>query len=168
MPNPLVGIGSAANDGTGDPLRTAFQKINRLPNPDNVINAGSGDYVGSAETKITAAIAAAQAAAVPIVWIPQSLQPFNANLVTFAHSSVRLVGEAAKRLVPLIDDDRRWAAKLAQLVLDIGRQRELLAAREVGDRHFEAGTLVIVGGPYGGRDRETAADRQRETEGGKR
>jgi len=44
-------------------------------------------------------------------------------------------------------------------------RRELLAAREVGDRHLETCAFVVVVRPCRGGDRETAGDRQRETEG---
>ena len=92
MPSPVFNIGNAANDGTGDPIRTAFQKANRLPNPDSTINAGSGDYVGTTEAKITLAIAAAVAAGAKYVFVPQSMLPYNASLVTF-NSAVRMTME---------------------------------------------------------------------------
>jgi hypothetical protein len=92
MPNPLIGIGTVANDGTGDPLRTGFQKINRLPNPDSTVNAASGDYSGTVEQKITAAIAAAALAGSKYVNVPQSMLPYNASLVTF-NNAVRMIGE---------------------------------------------------------------------------
>src|SRR2546422_3026354 len=95
MPNPLINIGSAANDGTGElGPRGWLQKVNRLPVPDSTINAGSGDYTGTTEQKITAAIAAAVAAGAKYVWVPQSMLPYNAGLVTFS-TSVRMICEGA-------------------------------------------------------------------------
>jgi len=38
MPQYTIDIGAAANDGTGDPLRTAFNEVNL--NFDQVFNAG--------------------------------------------------------------------------------------------------------------------------------
>jgi len=93
MPNPLINIGNAAGDGTGEVgPRGWLQKINRLPNADSTINAGSGDYTGTTEAKITAAIAAAVTAGAKYVWIPQSMLPYNASLVTF-NTSVRMIRE---------------------------------------------------------------------------
>lgn len=95
MPNPLLNLGSAINDHTGTPLRTAGQLLNRLPNPDSTINAGSGDYTGTPEAKITAAIAAAVVAGAKYVWVPQSLLPYNASLVTF-NTGVRMIAEGKR------------------------------------------------------------------------
>jgi hypothetical protein len=92
MPNPLLNIGSAVNDHTGDNLRTVGQKLNRLPNADSTINAGSGDYSGTTEQKITAAIAAAVLAGAKYVWVPQSMLPYNASLVTF-NAGVQMIRE---------------------------------------------------------------------------
>lgn len=92
MPSPIIGIGTIANDGTGDPLRTAFQKVNRLPNADKTINAGSGDYTGTPEQKITQAIAAAVAAGMAYVYVPQSMVPYPGASVTF-NNAVRMLRE---------------------------------------------------------------------------
>lgn len=93
MPNPLINIGAAINDGTGElGPRGWLQKINRLPIADSTINAGSGDYTGTTEQKITAAIAAAVAAGAKYVWIPQSMLPYNASLVTF-NNAIRMTRE---------------------------------------------------------------------------
>lgn len=92
----LLNIGSAANDGTGDPLRTAGQKLNRLPNPSSTINADSGDYVGTTEQKITLAIVAAVAAGAKYVFVPQSMLPYNASLVTF-NNAVKMIGEGLRQ-----------------------------------------------------------------------
>src|SRR2546422_1100734 len=99
MPNPLINIGSAANDGTGElGPRGWLQKVNRLPIPDSTINAGSGDYTGTTEQKITAAIAAAVLAGAKYVWVPQSLLPYNASLVTF-NVSIRMIREGGNPAV---------------------------------------------------------------------
>lgn len=92
MPSPIIGIGTIANDGTGDPLRTAFQKVNRLPNADKTINAGSGDYTGTPEQKITQAIAAAVAAGMAYVYVPQSMVPYPGASVIF-NNAVRMLRE---------------------------------------------------------------------------
>ncbi len=93
MPNPLINIGAAVGDGTGEiGPRQWLQKINRLPNADSTINAGSGDYTGTTEQKITAAIADAVVKGYKYVWIPQSMLPYNASLVTF-NTAVRMVRE---------------------------------------------------------------------------
>src|SRR6267143_301040 len=95
MPNPLINIGSAANDGTGElGPRGWLQKVNRLPVSDSTINAGSGDYSGTPEQKITAAIAAAVLAGIKYVWVPQSMLPYTATLVTF-NTGVRMIREGS-------------------------------------------------------------------------
>src|SRR5882724_3689204 len=83
MPNPLINIGSAANDGTGElGPRGWLQKLNRLPNPDKTINAGSGDYTGTTEQKIAAAVAAAGLLGTGAsVWIPASMVPYDVTQV---------------------------------------------------------------------------------------
>ena len=48
MAKQSVGIGSAANDGTGDPLRTAFDKIN-----DNFDEVYGADFVDEPNLKVT-------------------------------------------------------------------------------------------------------------------
>lgn len=89
---PLLNTGSAPNDGTGDTLRVAGQKINRLPNPDSGLNAGSGDYVGTTEAKITAMIADGMGTGRAWGWIPNSMLPYDESLVTF-NSAFQLVPE---------------------------------------------------------------------------
>src|SRR2546425_381134 len=99
MPAPLFNIGFAANDGTGEVgPRAWLQKINRLPVSDSTINAGSGDYTGTTEQKITAAIAAAVLAGAKYVWVPQSLLPYNASLVTF-NVNIRMIREGGNPAV---------------------------------------------------------------------
>jgi hypothetical protein len=44
MAQQLIGIGASANDGTGDPLRTAFDKVNDNFNELYVIKLGSYNY----------------------------------------------------------------------------------------------------------------------------
>ena len=89
----LINIGAAVGDGTGTPgPRTWSQFINRLPNPTSTINADSGDYSGTTEQKITAAIAAAAAAGAKYVFVPQSMLPYNASLVTF-NSAIKMTRE---------------------------------------------------------------------------
>jgi hypothetical protein len=43
-----IGVGSTANDGTGDPLRTAFQKVNTnfalIASGNFTLSAGGGTY----------------------------------------------------------------------------------------------------------------------------
>lgn len=81
MPNPLINIGAAINDGTGElGPRGWLQKINRLPNPDNTVNPLSGDYSGTYEQKITAAVADGVATGKKYCWITQ---PYTPSLVTF-------------------------------------------------------------------------------------
>src|SRR5690349_14289554 len=93
MPNPLINIGTAVGDGTGTPgPRTWSQLINRLPNADSTINAGSGDYAGTTEAKITLAIADAVLQGKKYVWVPQSMLPYNASLVTF-NTAVQMIRE---------------------------------------------------------------------------
>lgn len=106
MPSPLLNIGSAPNDGTGDSLRTLGQKINRLPNSDSTINAGSGDYLGTNEAKVSSAIADAVAQGKKYVFVPQSLLPFNAGLVTF-NNAIRLVRDGAD---PTVYDVKAYGA----------------------------------------------------------
>ena len=89
MPNPLLGIGSAPNDHTGDNLRTMGQKVNRLPNPDSTVNPLSGDYLGTYEQQISLAVADAVATGRKFCWITR---PYNPNLVTF-NNAVRMIGE---------------------------------------------------------------------------
>lgn len=91
MPSPVFGIGSAPNDNTGDKIRDAFQKLNRLPLWDGFLNPGSGDYTGTNEQKITNCIADAVVAG-KNVWIPKSFQPFNGASVTF-NAAVLMMGE---------------------------------------------------------------------------
>src|SRR5881396_622311 len=98
MPNPLLNIGAIPDDGTGDALRVAGQKINRLANPDSTINAGSGDYSGTTVQKITAAIVAAVAAGAKYVWVPQSMLPYDASLVTF-NNAVQMLREGGNPAV---------------------------------------------------------------------
>src|SRR6266849_1382248 len=90
MPNPLINIGGAPNDKTGElGPRGWLQKINRLSNPDNTVNPLSGDYSGTYEQKITAAIGDALATGKKYCWITQSYTP---SLVTF-NTAIRMVRE---------------------------------------------------------------------------
>ena len=62
-----INIGASANDGSGDPLRTAMDKINdNFALLDNVINVKDPAYgaVGNGSTNDYAAFVAAAAAAV--------------------------------------------------------------------------------------------------------
>src|SRR6266566_2850928 len=103
MPNPLINIGAAVGDGTGEiGPRQWLQKINRLPNTNSTINAGSGDYTGTTEQKITAAIADAVVKGYKYVWIPQSMLPYNASLVSFS-SAVQIIREGDTAIPTLIN-----------------------------------------------------------------
>ena len=57
MAKQVIGIGSAANDGTGDPLRTAFDKVN--DNFDEVYGADFVDYDKLGTEFTTAAVISA-------------------------------------------------------------------------------------------------------------
>src|SRR6267142_18164 len=90
MPQPLINIGAAINDGTGElGPRAWLQKLNRLPNPDSTVNPLSGDYAGTYEQKITAAIADGVATGKKYCWITQ---PYNASLVTF-NNAMQMIRE---------------------------------------------------------------------------
>jgi Pectate lyase superfamily protein len=92
---PLINIGTVPNDGTGDSLFITGQKLNREPNPVNTINADSGDYIGTKEQKITAAIVDAGLKGYKFVWIPSSMLPYNASLVTF-NNTIRMIRQGAR------------------------------------------------------------------------
>ena len=85
----LIGVGTNPNDHTGDPLRTACQKINKWASlGDATVNAAS--YPGSTkEAQIQAAI---NDPAADAVFIPDSMLPFNASLVT-SLPTVKMIGE---------------------------------------------------------------------------
>lgn len=83
MAQPLINVGAAVGDGTGElGPRGWLQKVNRLPIWDAILNAGSGDYTGTTEAKITACVADAVVQGKPAIWIPKSMQPFTGTLVT--------------------------------------------------------------------------------------
>src|SRR5207247_286893 len=157
MPNPLISIGSAANDGTGEVgYRAWLQKINRLPVPDSMINAGSGDYTGTTEQKINAALAAAILAGTKYVWLPQSLLPYNASLVTnltaFGAIGGRLIREGGN---PVVYDVRAYgAAGNFDLVLNPNGQDDTVSIQAAitaafGGNPAAAGLAGIVYLPCG-------------------
>lgn len=87
---PLINIGAAINDGTGElGPRAWLQKVNRLPNPDNTVNPLSGDYSGTYEQKITAAVADAAVTGKKYCWITQ---PYNVAAVTL-NTAIRMILE---------------------------------------------------------------------------
>lgn len=99
MAQQVVNIGITVNDDTGDPLRTAFGKLNDnftevYALQSQTINAGSNDFAGagSNENKISAAIAAAVLLGVPRVAVPAVMLPYDASLVVF-DTSVQMVRE---------------------------------------------------------------------------
>lgn len=122
MPNPLINIGNVVNDGTGElGPRGWLQKINRLPNPDNTVNPLSGDYNGTYEQKITAAVADGVATGKKYCWITQ---PFNPSLVTF-NTAIQMFREGgpphmwdikaygAVSTTGIADDTAAWTAAIA-------------------------------------------------------
>lgn len=99
MTQQTINYGAVANDGTGDPLRTLasksqanFTELYALQS--QTINAGSPTFTGTKEQKIQAAITAAVAASATRVFVPTSLIPYQASLVTF-NSTVQMVAEGA-------------------------------------------------------------------------
>lgn len=92
---PQINLGTVANDGTGSPLRTGGQIINQYGLlGDKTVNAA---YYKTAsitnEAAITLAItAAALLGAGAAVWVPASMLPYNASLVTF-NTAVRMLRE---------------------------------------------------------------------------
>jgi hypothetical protein len=100
MTQQLIGVGSAADDGTGDPARTAFVKANAnftelYSLQSQTINAGAAAYTAaSREASIQLAINAAVAAGALRVFVPSSMLPYNAALVTF-NAGVQMVAEGA-------------------------------------------------------------------------
>lgn len=141
MPSPIFNIGAAPNDGTGDPIRTAFQKVNRLPLPDSTINAGSGDYLGTSEAKITLAIADAVAQGKKFVSIPQSMLPYTASLVTY-NTGVRLIAEGYD---PSVFNVRAYGAKGDGIASEtIALQAAINGAAAAGG----SGTVFFPSGVY--------------------
>ena len=99
MGQQTVNIGNAANDGTGDALRTAFSKVvdnfeELYALQSSTINAGSVDYAGLAtvELRIQAAINDAVALGADRVFVPGNMFPYTASSVTFS-STVQMVRE---------------------------------------------------------------------------
>lgn len=102
-------VGTIPNDGTGDPLRTAFQKINQYGQLNSkTVNAEA--YKTSSNTNeaaITLAIAAAALLGTgAAVWVPQSMLPYNAALVTF-NTAVKMIREGGN---PSIHDPQAYGA----------------------------------------------------------
>lgn len=94
-------VGTVANDGTGDPLRTAFQKINQYGQVgDKTVNAAFYKTASNTnEAAITLAIvAAALLGTGAAVWIPAGMLPYNASLVTF-NQTVRMIREGSNHAV---------------------------------------------------------------------
>src|SRR5882672_2781831 len=92
---PQINIGTAANDGTGDPLRTAFQKVDQYGFlNDKTVNAAFYKTLSITwEAALNLAIpAAALLGTGAAVWIPASGLPYNASLVTF-NTAVHMVRE---------------------------------------------------------------------------
>src|ERR1044071_9372337 len=90
-----INVGAIANDATGDPLRTAFQKVNKFtPIADKILHAGSAEFgSGTIEQRITNAIGAAAALGTgAMVYVPTSMLPYNPASVSF-NTAVRMVRE---------------------------------------------------------------------------
>lgn len=99
MGQQTIGIGNAANDGTGDPARTAFDKVN--DNFDELyalssrtVNAGDVQWAALAtvELRITAAIDHAVTINAERVYVPANMLPYTAGSVTF-NAAIRMVRE---------------------------------------------------------------------------
>src|SRR6266550_4760655 len=94
---PQINLGSAANDNTGSPLRTGGQLINQYGLlGDKTVNAA---FYKTASITIEAALNLAIAAAALLgsgaaVWVPASMLPYNASLVTF-NNAVRMIREGS-------------------------------------------------------------------------
>lgn len=97
MTQSTIGIGASANDGTGDPIRTAFTKSNNNFSElfsvwSQTVNAGAVQFTGTTEQKITLAIANAVSLGLTRVFLPDTFVPYNPALVTF-NSTVMLIRE---------------------------------------------------------------------------
>ncbi len=93
----IIGVGTTANDKTGDPARTWAQKDNAnftelYSAYSKAVFAGSAAFVGTTEQRITAAVASAVALGLSYVIIPQTMLPFNVALVTL-NNAVQLFRE---------------------------------------------------------------------------
>lgn len=95
---PQINLGTVANDGTGSPLRTGGQYINQYGQlGDKIVNAA---FYKTASNTIEAAISLAIVAAAALgagaaVWVPASMLPYTASLVTF-NSAVRMTREGGR------------------------------------------------------------------------
>ena len=92
---PQINLGTVANDGTGSPLRTGGLLINQYGLlGDKTVNAAFYKTASiTNEAAITLAIvAAALLGTGAAVWVPASMLPYNASLVTF-NPAVRMLRE---------------------------------------------------------------------------
>lgn len=116
MTRQLVNVGTVANDGTGElGPRGWLQKFNNnstdlynAPNWGSTVNAGAPDFTGTAEVRITAAVALALVGGKKYVWIPQlawdglAMLPYNANLATL-NSNVHMIREGGPTSLGIFD-----------------------------------------------------------------
>lgn len=99
MAHTPVSIGTTANDGTGTPWRTAWERhesaiVSLEALQSKTINVGDERFAGEATTelRVQAAITAAAAELATIVFVPSFLVPYAASLVTF-NDAIKMVWE---------------------------------------------------------------------------
>lgn len=155
---PQINVGAVANDHTGDPLRTAFQKINQYGQVgDKTVNAAFYKTSGNTnEAAITLAIAAAALlGSGAVVWVPVAMLPYNASLVTFnnavlmiresgdpAYSDVKAYGAAGNGVA---DDTVAIQAAINYAIAATGVGNPVFFPSTAGLYYIVTATLIIRG-----------------------
>ena len=111
----------------------------------SMVNAGSSQFrvfgvVNPLEEKITAAIAYAASIGAKYCYVPDSLLPYNASLVTF-NTAVRMVREGSN---PLVWDVRAYGAAGDGVTDD----RLAIVAAQAGSQNNPGGVVAFPGGNY--------------------